>query len=735
MTINRTNLEKIYFSVIEWGTYLALFTPFIFFRDYFFPFVVPKTIFFRIIVDVIFIAYILLVLSNRKYLPKFTPLTVTLAVFLGVVIFTSIIGVNFTRSFWSVFERMTGLLTFFHLFVFYIVLTSVFKERKYWERILSVSILIGTIICLYAITSEEAVTRGGGTLGNTSFLAAYLLFDIFFAIILLFSKSGLWRIIYGICLTVLLAGLFISQEACRGAIAAFWGGLFILGFGYLFYHLLSSGKRSFKKLAFAITVLLILGIAGFLQTNFAKEKILGFWESNSVQSRLVVWKMALQGWQERPWFGWGQDNFNVPFAKYFDPELPLTGDIWYDRVHSIVLDTAITSGVIGLISYLAIFAVSILYLIRIFSKISDRKNIILPLGMIAVLSVYFAQNIWVFDMISSYMMFFLSLAFVNFLISPQKEDSQAALPQKNNSFFSFAGAILIIVAASTFYFGNIRVAEASKLTVRGLSLPLEQSLPAFQEALIISPISQFETVEQLSMRIVALASQQNQNKELLDQGLKLAEDELKDSIVKSPLDFRLQLFLGKFYNNLYQLTSDKTKLDLAEEWLKKAEELSPKNEQVYWSLAQTRISQGKSDEAIEFIKKSVELEPRLGQSHWYLALTYRIAGKYDLAIQEADEAERFGYKWRTNADDIKQMVEVYKALGDNNNLVSLLETAVSLNPQDYQLWANLADIYAALGEKEKAKNAAEKISELKPEMKSQVDEFLKALGYPPPLSP
>ncbi len=729
MTANRTNLEKIYFSVIEWGTYLALFTPFIFFRDYFFPFVVPKTIFFRVVVDVIFIAYILLVLSNRKYLPKFTPLTIALTVFLGVVIFTSIVGVNFTRSFWSVFERMTGILTFLHLYVFFIILSSVFKERKYWERILTVSILVGIMICFYVWTSTETVTRGGGTVGNTSFLAAYLLFDIFFAIILLFSKPGLWRIIYGICLTILLAGLFISEEPCRGAIAAFFGGLIVLAFGYLMFFLLSSGKKPLKRLAFIITALIIIGGIGILQIGFFKEKIIGFWESGSVQSRLVVWKMALNGWQERPWFGWGQDNFNIPFAKYFDPALPLTQDIWYDRVHNIVLDTAIEGGILGLISYLAIFAVSILYLIRIFPKISDKKNIILPLGMIAVLFVYFAQNIWVFDMISSYMMFFLSLAFINFLISRREENSQTVLPEKSSSLYSLFGAVLIIVVVSTLYFGNIRVAEASRLTVRGLSLPLEQSLPALQKALAISPISQFETVEQLSIRIVSLASQQNQNKELLDQGLKSAEEELKDSIAKSPLDFRLQLFLGKFYNNLYQLSGDKAKLDLADEWLKKAGELSPKNEQVYWSLAQTRISEGKLDEAVEFVKKSVELEPRLGQSHWYLALTYRIAGKYDLAVQEANEAERLGYKWRTSADDIKQMVEVYKALGDNINVVSLLETAVNLNPQDYQLWANLADIYSTLGEKEKAKNAAEKILELKPEMKSQVDEFLKALGY------
>ena len=163
---NRENLEKLYFRIIEWGTYAALFTPLVFVKDYFFPFVVPKTIFFRIAVDVIFFAYILLAMSNAKYRPKFNALTVAVTVFMGILVLTSITGVNFERSFWSTFERMTGLLTFFHLFAFYIVLTSVFRERKYWERILSVSMLVGILICFYALMSTETVTRGGGTLGN-----------------------------------------------------------------------------------------------------------------------------------------------------------------------------------------------------------------------------------------------------------------------------------------------------------------------------------------------------------------------------------------------------------------------------------------------------------------------------------------------------------------------------------------------------------------------------------------
>ena len=724
------NLEKIYFWIIELGTYLALFTPFIFIRNYFFPFVVPKTIFFRIIVDVIFIAYVLLVLSNRKYLPRINVLTITITIFLGILILTSVTGVSFDRSFWSTFERMTGLLTFFHLYAFFIVLTSVFRERKYWERILAVSILVGVLICFYTLTSEEASTRGGGTLGNTSFLSAYLLFDIFFAIVLFFVKSGGWRIFSGITLVIMVFALFFNPEPTRAAIGALAGGIFLLGIGYMVF----SQKKLLRRLAPVLLISVILIGIGVIQTNFFKEKIINI-EDVPGPGREIVWRMGWEGWQERFWLGWGLENFNIPFAKYFNPGLPPTGDVWYERVHNLVLDTGVASGILGLISYLAIFGAAIWGLLQICPKVTERKNIFFPLGMISLLAVYFVQNIWVFDMVSSYMMFFLSLAFVSFLISSQKDYSPPttlASPQatpKTNPLSLFIGALLIIIAVFTLYFGNIQSARASRFTVQGLYFPLEKSIPAFQKALKASPMSQFETPEQLSRRIINLASQPDQNKELLEEGFKMAEEELKRSITQNPLDFRLYLFLGKYYNNLYQITNDLKKLDLAEEILEKAAELSPENQQVYWSLAQTRLFQGEQEEAVEFLQKAVDLNPQYTPSHWYLVSALRIAGNYESALAEVKEAEKLGYNWKKSVSDLKQVAEIYKALGDESALLSLCEEGVELYPTDAQLWTNLTDTYAALGEKEKAKQAAEKLLELKPELKEEIEQFLKNLGY------
>src|SRR3990167_462055 len=79
-------LERISLLIVEWGIYIALFSPLVIFRSYFFPYVSTKAIFFRIIIDIVFIAYILLIFSNRKYLPKFNALTISITIFLAVVI-------------------------------------------------------------------------------------------------------------------------------------------------------------------------------------------------------------------------------------------------------------------------------------------------------------------------------------------------------------------------------------------------------------------------------------------------------------------------------------------------------------------------------------------------------------------------------------------------------------------------------------------------------------------------
>jgi tetratricopeptide (TPR) repeat protein len=129
-------------------------------------------------------------------------------------------------------------------------------------------------------------------------------------------------------------------------------------------------------------------------------------------------------------------------------------------------------------------------------------------------------------------------------------------------------------------------------------------------------------------------------------------EELKKSTKESPLDFRSFLRLGELYNT-YALF-DSSKVKEGEEILRKAIEISPKNQQGYWSLAQNLIYQGRIDEAIFLTQKAVDLEPKYKNSHLILIKVLKIAGKRDLTKQKFEEAIKINPNWE---EDLRKILE------------------------------------------------------------------------------
>jgi len=728
------NLENFCLSIIRWGTYLILFTPLIIWRVSFFPFVTPKTIYFRILVEIISAAYLFLAISFSQYRPRIDKLSITIFLFLCILVLTSFTGINFVRSFWSTYERMTGLFTMFHLLAFFIILTSVFQKREDWEKILATSIIVGVLLSLYVLlTPQQVSTRGGGTIGNTSFMATYLLFDIFFAIILFLAKRGNLQIFSGISLAILLPTLLTSSA--RGAIISFSGGLLLLILGYLLF----SEKKNLKRAGIiSVSSLIIFGIILVIyQPSFIKNKIGEI--LRDMGPRFVVWKRGWKGFLERPILGWGPENFNVVFLKYFNPCMFLSecgGEIWFDRVHNVVFDTLVTTGIIGFLSYLSIFAVSIFGLFKICLKEKDynppatlppegRAPLFFALGMMVLLVVYFFQNLLVFDMISSYTVFFLSLGFISFL-TKKKEN----LPEefRERQINSFLGSLILVFTIFLLYFGNIQPAQSAINTVK-MIIPdtnLGESINFFKKALNTF-MEKYEIREQFAQRVLQEGFKLKENQEVLRSAFSLAEEEMEKSIKKNPLDFRPHLFLGQLYFSDYYFSKDNTKLDLAEKTLEKAITLSQTNQQGYWHLAEVKFSKDEREESFNLFQKAIDLEPKLGKSHWYLAMVYKAAGLNAQALGKIKEAQGLGYNWKENLEDLKRVIEIYQALGDDQNLILLYQKAIEFDSKNASFWANLAASYANLGEYEKAKEAAKKVEELDPNLAPKVEEFLKSL--------
>jgi len=719
----QNGLEKICLLIITWGTYLVLFTPLIINTKFFFPFVAPKTVFFRIVIEIILAAYIFLVIANRRWRPRINVLTIAVTLYLAIFILTSFTGINLERSFWSTNERMTGILTMLHLFAFFIILSSVFKERKEWERALGVSVVVGVILSLYILLGDEISTRGGGTIGNTSFMAAYLLFDVFFAIILFLAKKGLWQISAGISLLIMTPVLLNSTG--RGAIAAFWGGLFLLGLGFLFF----SQKKILKRSAWAIVLILtVSGIAAAVfQPSFVTNEVKVTLQEMS--SRFVVWEAGWQGFLEKPILGWGPENFIVVFGKHFNPcmFLPQCGsEIWFDRVHNIILDTLVTTGLVGFLSYLAIFVAAIGGLLRLIPKVAEKRNVFFPLGLSALLLAYFFQNLLVFDMINTYLVFFLSLSFIGFLIGTQTRVEEKETRGKVNPVLA---SVIIMATAFVLWTANIQPLRANAYVIKTInSQEVNESSSFFQKSLN-SWMEKYEPREQFTQKVYKLGYQSipEENKESFQKVFDLVEAEMEKSVQQNYLDFRPHLFLGELYVGDYRFSGQEEEIIKAVQVLEEAIQLSPANQQGYWNLAEAKLAQGKISETISLLQKAVDLEPRLGYSHWYLALAYRIAGQNQLAKEEAVNAKKTGYAWNEDLENLKKGIDIFAALDDDESLIPLYLKATELEPGDAQVWAGLAASYANTGRLEEAAKAAQKVVELNPDLAPKVQEFLKAL--------
>jgi len=314
-------------EVIRWGAFVALFAPLVVHPSFFFPFVVPKTVFFWIFTEIIFAAWILLALSNRKFLPKLNPISISLGIFLIVTIFTSFTGVNLERSFWSTFERMAGTIHWIHLVMFFFVLTSTFRTLKDWKGLLGMSLISAAIVSALFLLEKMGVslipfnTQSGSTIGNSSFMAAYLLFNLFLGTYLFSKVQDEWRkILYGIGLGLIVLTILFSQS--YGVLVSMFGGIFIILLAWLFF----TRKIKFaKQLAglFLIAGIFLTGIIAwgtFMQNEAVLSKLPYFFSNEgTIGARRVVWEIAVQGIAERPILGWGPENFNVPFTKYFNP--------------------------------------------------------------------------------------------------------------------------------------------------------------------------------------------------------------------------------------------------------------------------------------------------------------------------------------------------------------------------------------------------------------------------------
>jgi O-antigen ligase/tetratricopeptide (TPR) repeat protein len=679
-------------------------------NDYFFPFITGKNFWFRIIVDVSFVAWVLLALYEPKYRPKWSWLVGGFGALLVVMFFANLFGAHTSSSFWSNFERMDGYVSLVHTFMYFVILGSVMLNEKLWRRLLNVSLAVAFAVALYGLAQYTGVVDGtnriDSRLGNAAYMAVYMLFHIFIAFWLFVeSKKVHMKMLFA--LLAIMFTFVLIETGTRGTAIGLAVGVFVMS-GYI--AIFGKQFKEFRKYAIGAFVLLLLVVGGFVagkDTDFVQDnknfRRIANISLEDLEIRSIIWGTAIQGAAERPLLGYGQSNFNFVFNANYDPRL-YAQEQWFDRGHNIFIDWLITGGALGLVAYLSIFVAFVWYLLFRPITRNDESFTVLERGvLLGILAGYFTHNLVVFDNIISYIFFAIILGLVHSRVgTPIPQITNAKVD--NAIITQFAAPVLTVVLFVGMYFAHSPGMLAAGDIIDGFREPdpLER-LEHFKRAIDRDSFAYQEVVEQLAQQTITIVRDQRIDTDTKDLYASYTEEQINKLIEWKPGDARIHVFAGTYYRSVGRF--DQAAVEMA-----RARELSPKKQAVIIQQGFVELSRNNLEAAIRYFEDAFLLDERNLEAREYYAAALIQAGRGEEAIALMDSPK---VKSRFARSDY--LISNANRAGMTDFLLELFETRVADSPDVVQNWATWAFLQHQNGDKEGALDTLKRGSERLPE--------------------
>lgn len=643
---------------------LLLLSPLFFMRSLLYPFVLGKATLIQIFIALMlpFLGMILY-FYRKSFFKRDQILTWSVLVYAGALLLTTITGVSSWQSFWGTSDRSFGVFTVLHILSAYFVFLIALKDESSRRRLMFLALIIGVaagLMGIFEYLSSSNGTRITGAFGNPILFGGYLLFPLFFSLILIFRnlRDNFWtRMIYVAIFSVILFALLFAQS--RGALfGAVFGGLAAAAI----FVMTSSGN---KKI-FILKILAIIGIVTTLifilergGNNIAISLVRRFFQISlkdaSTDQRLRLYGVAFEAFKDKPWLGWGPENFDYAFDRNYDPSMLKYGvsETWVDRSHNNYLDTLVTNGVLGVAAYVFMFIAAGLVLYkRIRIKTSDKNEDAL---LFALLTAYGVYIFFAFDSQASMVYFVFFLAYLG---APLVNYGNEKLELKNRGSIVLA-ILLLPLSLSSLIFTLKNVTAAGHMLKFSYLAPgaIEERLNEIKSALKIKP----PLIRDFRLRVANKVFEDavTMNKDDAEIFLSLAIDEMEKNVKEAPEDFSYRFALGNLYLERGMLINANY-LDKAEEVFNSAEPLSPNRQSLFFQWASVEYLKKDFDKAIFLLKRTVAFDPSIGQPHWRLGIGYayneevpKAIGEWRTALWKGYEPEIIYFKANTGAGDVK----------------------------------------------------------------------------------
>lgn len=657
-------------NIAKYLIYIFVATfPFILYQGFLFAGTSTRALHLELLVEVLGVLIAIFAFKKEANLSfKKSPITISLFIFFLSLVAASIFGVDFATSFWSKVTRTTGLFYFFHLGIFFLLLLGLFRDEAEFRKLLRVFIVSGVIFALASVFANNGldlilkkIPWGGLAFANTTFAGMYVYAVFMSSVYYVFSsESGKWwhrllPLIFVITPFFLDYNVILGKRVSNGFfdfIGAAQSSTLALVFSvsFLVAAMFVSKIRSQKTRRVIIWAGSVIGL--FL-VIFSANSLLSqgglvnrVYLSQGTGARPLVWSLSEKAVKERPVLGYGLDNFDQPFEKYYDNRImePQNGgEAWFDRGHNIIVDQTIETGYLGLLIYLLTYLSIIASMIYVLLKSKGRKNHIGALVVIGYFLGHFIELQTAFDTTISYVPLVIMAAFATVLFDRtyaenHSDKDEILLPAWGKNLTAF---FIILALGAAFIFGTIPIVKSQIANGNARRIGSSEKRIPIYIPLLNSPIDKAGVLNRTVIDIqrgISIAPEvldSVEKREGFKKEFELFTVAYEEHLASHPDEYRTRLDLANLY--IYQRLFEVDDLDKAHTVLAEAEKLVSQAPQAYWMDAVAYLYQRKFSEARAAAKEGYDLNPNIEESQ-------RLVKYIDDSIKTFPEINLYNFK-------------------------------------------------------------------------------------------
>lgn len=634
--------------------------------------------------------WIIRMVLEKKVLLSRSKLDLPLMAFLGIQFLASIISLHPRTSFLGYYSRFHGgfLSTLSFVSLYYAFISNF--DKKHITQLLIAFFSSASLVSIWGIFEhfghslscvalnntfdvscwvQDVQNRVYASLGQPNWMAAFLIGIIPVALALVLTKTkrvGERMLLFSTLTLSLLALYYTKSRSGFLGLAAGLGAFLLIG--TLFWQ--KTKKQSpitasqLKAAGLSLVIFLATAlVTGTPYTPSLKELTsepspaaetdpqqvvnrLDIGGTDSGEIRKIVWQGAIDVWKRYPILGSGVETF--AYSYYADrPVEHNTVSEWdflYNKAHNELLNYLATTGLAGLLSYLAVWmTMAVLVIKMVLTTKKMETDHILVIGLTAGIGAMFVSNFFGFSTVTISLLMYAFLAMIALLTDstwPSKTTSakkhtphtSQGLDGSQYMAITFISIVTIFALAkiSSYWSADVHYARAKTLLKSG---DYESGIAQMQTAIQKSPKEAlfYDTFSvELANIAVALAEQQETTAAAQIAQSAIAMSDTAIQLNNAHLNFyktRTRMFI-----TLSQI--EPQLLTKAQETLIAAIQRSPTDPKLYYNLGVVESSLGSVETGISYLEKAVELKPDYPSARLQLGKEYAENQRFAEAKQQ-----------------------------------------------------------------------------------------------------